>query len=105
MKEPTIVRHTLDLKNPPPLTAEQRKRLNRLAAMPDSEIDYSDIPRMTGNEKWTRPGALVPTENKAQVTLRLDADVLKFFKKTGKRYQSRINAALREYMQMQKKSA
>ena len=105
MKEPNIVKHTLDLKNPPPLTAEQRKRLNRLAAMPDSAIDFSDIPEMTGKEKWTRPGALVPTENKAQVTLRLDADILKFFKKTGKRYQSRINAALREYMQMHKKSA
>ena len=46
----------------------------------------------------TRPGALVPAENKQQVTLRLDADVLDFFKETGKRYQSRINAALREYM-------
>ena len=105
MREPNIVRHTLDLNNPPPLAARQRKELKALAAMPDSEIDYSDIPRTTGNEKWTRPGALVPTENKEQVTLRLDADVLKFFKKTGKRYQSRINAALREYMQMQKKSA
>jgi hypothetical protein len=37
--------------------------------MPDAEIDYSDIP-------WTRPGALVPSENKEQITLRLDADVL-----------------------------
>ena len=46
----------------------------------------------------TRPGALIPAENKQQVTLRLDADVLDFFKETGKRYQSRINAALREYM-------
>jgi uncharacterized protein (DUF4415 family) len=48
--------------------------------------------------RWTRPGALVPAENKQQVTLRLDSDVLNFFKKTGKRYQTRINVVLREYM-------
>jgi uncharacterized protein (DUF4415 family) len=98
MKKQSIVKYTLDLKNPPPLTAAQRKRLKRLAAMPDSEIDYSDIPPLTGKEKWTRPGALVPAGNKAQITLRIDADVLKFFKATGRRYQSRINAALREYI-------
>jgi uncharacterized protein (DUF4415 family) len=47
----------------------------------------------------------VPSENKQQVTLRLDADVLSFFKNTGKRYQSRINAALREYVNAQRKIA
>lgn len=69
--------------------------------MTDAEIDLSDIPEQVGKH-WTRPGALVPTENKQQITLRLDADVLSFFKKTGKRYQSRINAALREYVNAQK---
>jgi uncharacterized protein (DUF4415 family) len=47
----------------------------------------------------------VPQENKQQVTLRVDADVLEFFKKTGKRYQSRINAVLREYMKAHRKTA
>jgi uncharacterized protein (DUF4415 family) len=105
MRKQNIVKYEFDPKNPPPLTAQQRKRLNRLATMPDSEIDYSDIPPLTGKEVWTRPGLLVSTENKQMVTLRLDADVLQFFKKTGKRYQSRINAALREYIQIHKKSA
>ena len=73
--------------------------------MPDAEINYSDIPQQSGSVQWTRPGALVPTENKQQVTLRLDADVLSFFKETGKRYQSRINAALREYVKAHRKSA
>jgi uncharacterized protein (DUF4415 family) len=41
---------------------------------------------------------LLPRENKQQITLRVDVDVLSFFKGTGKRYQSRINAALREYV-------
>ena len=91
--------------HPMPLTAQQRKRLKRVAAMPDDEIDYSDIPRQTGAVQWTRPGALVSSENKQQVTLRLDADVLKFFRDTGRRYQSRINAALREYVHAHRKSA
>src|SRR5260370_38965187 len=90
------VKFKLDPKHPKPLTAQQRKRLKLVAAMPDAEIDYSDIPRQTAAVQWTRPGALVPAENKQQATLRLDADVLKCFKKTGKRYPSPINAALRE---------
>ena len=105
MSEHNTVKFKLDPPHPTPLTAEQRKRLKQVAAMPDAEIDYSDIPRQTGAVQWTRPGALVSSENKQQVTLRLDADVLTFFKATGKRYQSRINAALREYVQAQKKSA
>ena len=95
----------LNPKNPKPLSAVQRKRLAAVAAMPDTAIDYSDIPKQSRAVKWSRPGALVPSENKQQVTLRLDADVLSFFKATGKRYQSRINAALREYVKAHAKSA
>jgi uncharacterized protein (DUF4415 family) len=80
------------------LTTKQLKRLAAIAAMPDSKIDYSDISESSGALRWTKPGALVPSENKQQITLRLDADVLSFFRETGTRYQSRINAALREYM-------
>jgi uncharacterized protein (DUF4415 family) len=105
MSARNTVKFKLDPKHPPALTAQQRKRLKRVATMPDSGIDYSDIPRTTVAERWTRPDALVPSENKQQITLRLDADVLTFFKGTGKRYQSRINAALREYVQAHRKSA
>ncbi|WP_348267555.1 BrnA antitoxin family protein [Edaphobacter paludis] len=105
MSAHNTVKFKLDPNHPTSATAPQRKRLKRIAAMPDAEIDYSDIPRQTEAVQWTRPGALVPSENKQQVTLRLDADVLTFFKGTGKRYQSRINAALREYVQAHRKSA
>jgi uncharacterized protein (DUF4415 family) len=104
MSARNTVKFKLDPKNPPQLTADQRDRLAKVAAMPDSEIDYSDIPLQTGTVQWTRPGALVPAENKQQVTLRLDSDVLSFFRGTGKRYQSRINAALREYMKAHRKA-
>lgn len=98
MNAHSTVNFKLDPNTPTPVTVEQRRRLEAVAAMPDTAIDYSDIPRHTSPVQWTRPGLLVTTENKRQITLRVDADVLLFFKGTGKRYQSRINAALREYV-------
>ena len=43
-KESNIVKRTLDLKKPPPLSAEQKARLDAVASMPDGQIDYSDAP-------------------------------------------------------------
>jgi uncharacterized protein (DUF4415 family) len=103
MKEKTtgMVKFSFDPVNPPKLTGAQKKQLR---ALKEREIDYSDIPPQRG-VKWTRPGALVPVGNKKQITVRLDADVLEFFRKTGSRYQSRINAALREYMKAHEKAS
>jgi uncharacterized protein (DUF4415 family) len=98
MSARNTVKFKLDVKNPSKITTTQRKRLANLAALPDSRIDYSDIPKQTADVKWTRPGALISGANKQQITLRLDSDVLDFFKNTGARYQSRINAVLREYV-------
>ncbi|MGB0123139.1 MAG: BrnA antitoxin family protein [Silvibacterium sp.] len=97
-KRTGIVKFRLDPANPAKLTAKQK------TALQVRPIDHSDIPSQKGMT-WTRPGALIPAENKQQITLRLDADLLQFFRKTGKRYQSRINAALREYVNAHKKPA
>jgi len=51
---------------------------------------------------WTK-AAEIPSA-KRQVTLRIDADVLDYFKHTGKRYQTRINAVLRTYVEAQSDS-
>ena len=104
MSARNTVKFKLDPHIPLQLTAEQRRRLEAVAAMPDAAIDYSEIPRQSENVQWTRPGLLVQRENKQQITLRVDADVLSFFKGTGKRYQSRINAALREYVNAHRKA-
>jgi len=69
--------------------------------MPDEQIDYSDAPFLP-DAVWTQPAALPP--NKQQITLRIDADVLDFFRHTGKRYQTRMNAVLRSYVQAHKKA-
>jgi uncharacterized protein (DUF4415 family) len=94
------VRFRLDPENPPRMTPEQMQALRELR---DEDIDLSDIPEQTGGG-WRRVSELIPAENKQQITLRLDADVIGFFRATGRRYQSRINAALREYVNAQKKA-
>ena len=102
--EPTgLVVHRLDPDNPPTLTDEARQAWKELQEMDDEDIDYSDIPALprTG---WRRVSDLIPAENKRQITLRLDADVIEFFRGTGRRYQSRSNAALRDYVNAQKKA-
>lgn len=93
-----MIRTTLDLNNIPPLTDEQRTRFAALAAMPDSEIDYSDIPETT-DEFWknaVRNPLYKPI--KQATTVRVDADVLLWLKSQGKGYQTRINAILRQAM-------
>jgi uncharacterized protein (DUF4415 family) len=100
-KSTGAVTYRLDPDNPPTLSAEEQQAWDSLKDLRDEDIDYSDIPPQRG-AGWRRASQpvmdLVPEENKQQITLRLDAEVLTFFKSTGKRYQSRINAALREYM-------
>ena len=82
----------------PELTDAQIANLKRLAALPDSEIDTSDIPELTA-EQWkhaVRGRFYRPV--KRQITARVDADVLDWLKSHGKGYQSRINAILRREM-------
>ncbi len=50
---------------------------------------------------WSKARLVIP-EPKKPVSIRLDADVLEFFKAQGKGYQTRINAVLRAYMEAQK---
>ena len=69
--------------------------------MKDSDIDLSDIPEIS-LEKFAKAvirKGLKPVPKKSQVTLRIDADVLEWFKGTGKGYQTRINTLLRTYME------
>ena len=68
--------------------------------MRDKDIDLSDNPELTPEmfaKAAVRQG-LKPVPNKSQLTLRLDSDVLAWFKAQGRGYQTRINALLRAYM-------
>ena len=84
----------------PKLTPEIIAELEALEAMPDSEINLTDMPEVTDWSNWTRGKFYRPV--KKQVTLRVDADVLEWFKakQGGKRgYQTEINAALRRVVE------
>jgi uncharacterized protein (DUF4415 family) len=94
------VKLTIDSSNLPPLTALQREELDAIATMPDESIDYSDAPML--NEAFWQKVSLPTTEQKTQITLRIDSDVVEFFKHTGKRYQTKINAVLRAYVEANK---
>lgn len=96
------VKLTLDLNNPPPITNEQRARLEAVAAMPDEQINYSDAPCLS-DDGWMKAAEHLP-ETKKQITLRIDSEVIDFFKDSGRRYQTRINAVLRAYVDAQKKA-
>jgi uncharacterized protein (DUF4415 family) len=72
----------------------------QLQAMRDEEIDLSDIPEVTP-EMFARAVVLreLAPRRKAQLTLRIDADVLDWFKSQGRGYQTKINTLLRAYME------
>ncbi len=71
-----------------PLTKKQREELEQLAAMPDSEIDFSDAPDT---------GGAMYKPVKRPIAMRIDADVLAWLRsKPG--YQTRVNQILRDAM-------
>ena len=82
------------------LTPRQQAEIEALAAMPDDAIDTSDIPEVTDWTRAERGRFFRPI--KKSLTLRVDADVIEWFKRHssggGKGYQTRMNAALREYV-------
>jgi uncharacterized protein (DUF4415 family) len=77
---------------------QSRTDWKRIDALRDEDIDFSDIPKL-GPEFFAN--AIVWPGTKEQITLRLDPDVLKFFRKQGRGYQTTINAVLRKYMEAQ----
>lgn len=67
-----------------------------MEARPDSAIDFSDMPEVPDWSGAVRGKYYKPV--KTLLSLRLDADVIDWFKSRGEGYQTRINAALREYV-------
>jgi len=75
--------------------------LKRLDAMKDEDIDFSDLPEATP-EMFARGvvrRGLKPVIRKKQLTVRMDSDVIEWFKNQGRGYQTKINSLLRAYME------
>ena len=79
-----------------------RQELAALAAKPEHDIDFSDLPATTAQDwQGARRGPLYRPVKK-QLTVRIDTDVLEWLKSQGKSYQRRLNAILRAAMLDQK---
>ncbi|PCH96512.1 MAG: 3-oxoacyl-ACP synthase [Gammaproteobacteria bacterium] len=80
------------------MSKESNTDWKQLATMKDKEIDLSDIAEL--DEDFFRQ-AKIHVPPKKSVTMRLDSDVIEFFKSQGQGYQTRINKLLRNYMDVQ----
>ena len=80
-----------------PMTPEE------IAALKDEDIDFSDIQPLD-ETFWKNARVVWPDQPKKQLTLRLDADVVDWFKSQGKGYQTRMNAVLRSFYEARRSS-
>jgi uncharacterized protein (DUF4415 family) len=73
-----------------------KTNFKKFETMKDSEINFDDIPEL--DEAFFK-NAQIKLPEKKSVTIRMDSDVLDWFKQQGKGYQTRINKLLRSYME------
>ena len=85
-----------------PLTPKLRAELKVLAALPESEIDTAEMPPITDWSSAVRGPFYRPV--KRPLSLRVDADIVDWFQRQGRGYQTRMNLALREYVERRRKS-
>lgn len=71
--------------------------MKKLKRMRGADVDFSDIPEL-GSSFFAKAKIRLP-RRKSSVSIRLDSDVLGWFKRQGRGYQTRINAILRMYME------
>ncbi len=91
------VRYTLDAKNPPKLSEEEKSRYDTSR---EEDIDYSDISELDNSffENAWRGDMPIPVE-KEKISVRLDKDILQWLRSYGRGYQTRMNEILRLAMQ------
>ncbi len=92
---------------PKPLKPSARKKtptkgradVSRLRHVTEAEIDRSSPPELRDvpDALWEKARVVIPVEKQA-ISIRVDRDILEFFRATGPRYQSQINAVLRSYV-------
>ncbi len=83
--------------NAKPSKKHSKTDWNKVKAQSDSDIDTSEIPAL--DPDFFKSANLRMPSKKASITVRLDSDVLEWFRNQGKGYQTRINAVLRTYME------
>jgi len=92
------VKYTLDTKAPLKTSKADRARFD---ALEDADIDYSDMPEMD-TDFWAT-AEIVKSPRKPVVTMRMDEEIIAYFKKSDpKGYTSRMAAVLKAYVQAQR---
>jgi uncharacterized protein (DUF4415 family) len=102
-REKLVVVNVKNTKELPALTDDQRKQLEAIDNLPDDQIDFSDIPEMTEHKGPVYVG-LMYRPGKKSVTIRLDSDMVDWFKAQGKGWQTKMNWALRLYFATHRKT-
>ncbi len=83
------------------ISKQSKTDWKRVDAMTDKDIDLTETPEVSA-EMFARAivrRGLKPVSRKTQLTLRVDNDVLEWYKKQGAGYQTKINALLKAYME------
>ncbi len=85
--------------------ARGRADLDRLRNMTEEEIAATSPPELADlpDDFWDDAVVVVP-QRKEAISLRVDRDVLEWFRGQGPRYQTRMNAVLRSYMMATERS-
>ena len=96
--KPAVITPTVGLDN----QATSQTDWSRLDALGDDDIDYSDAPEL-GADFWSNAKVL-DRGAKKPITIRVDQDVITWFKSRGGRYQVLMNQVLRQYMEKQGQS-
>jgi len=101
MKEDYIVEIEVNIEHD---ISENGTDWERLRNLSDEEIHaaaLADVDALPTNEEFWKNAKLVMPKTKETITIRLDSDVLQWFKANGKNYQTRINSVLSSYMNAQ----
>lgn len=101
VNEENIVRFTLDEILERVRKGDTKTDWDRVNAMTEEEIERNALEenrRLGIPDDWYKDAYAVYPVEKERITIRIDKDVLDFFRKEGKGYQSRINAVLRTFM-------
>lgn len=83
------------------ISKKKANNLKKLAKMPDSAINYSDIPELD-REFWKNAAIEFPKKKKS-VSIRLDPEIIVWYKAHFSEYQTAINAVLKSYMKSREK--
>lgn len=79
--------------------SRSRANIARLRVMTEAEIERTSPPELAAlPEDFWNDAELIAPVSKQAISLRVDEDVLDWFRSLGPRYQTRMNAVLRSYM-------